>query len=301
MHAARPSSTAIIVASGLLRASLDPRTRGLVEPRTRDDLDSCLAMVAPKLRRLSRGASSRAGARGLVALESLFIPGLGLWHALRKRELRHQADALATDAAQLVVVGAGLDMLSRRLMESRPISCIEVDHPATQGAKARWLGAAGGARPGFLACDLARSRLGQLLANCPGFDPGARTLFVCEGVSMYLAAGRVDGLLRELATACAAPSTCLFTFMEPDRRAGGRPSFRRQGAMSRAWLGRVREPFTWGVDAKGMVSLAASCGWTTCEVLDHRAVLDRHAHLFRARAEPAAGERIAVLRRAATP
>ena len=44
------------------------------------------------------------------------------------------------DAAQLVIIGAGLDVRAWRMSELADVTVFEVDHPASQRDRLRWIG-----------------------------------------------------------------------------------------------------------------------------------------------------------------
>jgi len=89
-------------------------------------------------------------------IERLTIPGILLHYALRKKRISELArSALASDAAQLVILGAGFDPLSSELQREFPSAEFwEIDHPATQRHKIRACYEIGIERVHFVAIDL---------------------------------------------------------------------------------------------------------------------------------------------------
>lgn len=195
-------------------------------------------------------------------LERATLPGICLHFALRKRFLRsHAHRALAAGCTQVIVLGAGFDTLCMELKAARPdLCCIEIDHPATQSVKRAATGDGG---IGFIAADLAQQSLGTLLAAYPGFRADASTLFVAEGLLMYMPLDAVRSLFEQMALA-APRSQVAFTWFEP--LADGRPGFRQRSRLADGWLRWRGEPF---LSAKGRAELAgflSSAGFSLREL-----------------------------------
>lgn len=128
------------------------------------------------------------------------------------------AAAVAKGTRQLVIVGAGLDARAFRLDVLQGSVVFEVDHPSTQAYKrARVADVPKIARDvRFLATDFERDDLETRLAEI-GHDRTAPTVFVWEGVTMYLSSDAIERVLRGLAAAGARGSTLLATYFEPQK------------------------------------------------------------------------------------
>lgn len=137
--------------------------------------------------------------------------------ALRTRAIDDATHAaIERGARQLVIVGAGLDARAWRLSSLRDTVVWEIDHPSTQAWKrARVTGLPPLARDvRFIASDFERDDLRERLAAA-GHDPGAPTVFVWEGVTMYLSKAAIEQVLRGLHVSSSAGSTLLATYFEP--------------------------------------------------------------------------------------
>ena len=212
-----------------------------------------LRLPRPLLRRLVNGWSN------------WLLHGIVTHYAVRKRYIEEVArGALAEGGAQLVVIGAGYDTLALRLHREHPsVRFYEVDHPATQRAKRAVIARESLAAPNLtlVAADLGVRALADVLREAPDYDAGARTMFVCEGVLMYLAPADVAALFAAVGAAGAPGSTFAFTFFEPDAR--GRPNFK--GGATRlvdAWLRLVGEPYRWGIARDALPAFLAAAGFT---------------------------------------
>ena len=174
-----PSRTSQAVA--VLRAGLDrPHTPG-GDPRAQ--------------RRLCRGMRAAAGAG--------FRPSL----AARTRFFDDQVlAAISAGTGQIVILGAGYD--DRALRFRAPgVRFFELDHPATQADKARRLRVIepGAGAPVLAPADFRHGDVAGVLQAC-GHDAGRPTLFLCEGLLVYLDRPTCTGLLTALRARAAAGS-----------------------------------------------------------------------------------------------
>jgi O-methyltransferase involved in polyketide biosynthesis len=124
---------------------------------------------------------------------------------------------------------------------------IEIDHPATQRLKREAVGAdqAGGRNLVFQPADLTRQALDEALACVPAYRRGANSVFVIEGVLMYLTHAEVSTLFRLFGAQGGNGSRVVFTVMEP--MAGGRIDFHNATPLVKRLLRLWREPFKCGI------------------------------------------------------
>lgn len=254
-----PSNTALLVARSIVLAAEDGRLRKLVAPGEVETLSRILGE--------SRGwfgwARRRAWARGVFFKGmDLMVPGIVPHYLARKRRIEVAVrDALAGGATRVAVLGAGFDTLVWRLHGEYPeVEFVELDHPATQAVKRRALGDA--ANFSYRQVDLAVEPLGDRLNPAAGIS----TVFVAEGLTMYLREDRVVALLRDLASLAGPAGRVIFTFMEEDET--GSIGFRGQNPLVAAWLKLRSEPFVWGIQRDRLAGFLASCGLGDLEVHD---------------------------------
>ena len=128
--------------------------------------------------------------------------------------------AISAGTSQVVVLGAGYDDRALRF-RSPGVRFFELDHPATQADKARRLRALRAAKPGSGGPTLAPADFrdddvaGVLEAS--GHDAGQPTLFICEGLLVYLdqqACVRLLGALRARAAIGSELAVSLATHRE---------------------------------------------------------------------------------------
>lgn len=117
---------------------------------------------------------------------------------------------------QLVILGAGYDSRAYRFERLRQgVKVFEVDFPATQQVKIKIAKKVIGELPNFVsyvAVDFNHETLEQRLPES-GYDEEKRTLFIWEGVVMYLTPEAVDGTLRFISQHSEAGSQVVFDYI----------------------------------------------------------------------------------------
>ncbi len=164
----------------------------------------------------------RAGAFKAVLSPIVRLGSLGLVDHI---ELRTAAiDAAVTTAAQsgieqVVLLGAGLDARAWSMPALAGATVFEIDHPTTQAAKRAWLGgSAPRARAArFVPVDFERALFPPAL-EAAGFDRHARTVWIWEGVVMYLSRAAILATLSDVSRLSAAGSVLAVTYIQPNMR-----------------------------------------------------------------------------------
>jgi methyltransferase (TIGR00027 family) len=207
MREGKPSQTAAMVA--FLRALADlgvTSARGFQDPTAQHLLPAPWSQLLALLRRSARRrplseslANARQGA-DLLALRTLTIDA-------------HLRDALAQGARQVVILGAGLDGRAYRLRELSNVRVFEVDHPSTQAWKRRRAAVLPALAKSltFVPVDFERDSLDAALTRA-GHEPGVPTVWLWEGVVMYLSSTAMRATLRVLAARSAAGSTAIIQY-----------------------------------------------------------------------------------------
>jgi methyltransferase (TIGR00027 family) len=265
MSAARPSSTAVLIARSIVLADATPELRLLVLPESAEWCGRFLA-EAERAWWFDLALRHHWARSAIFALERLLLPGIIAHYLARKLLLDSFArEALANGARQVVVLGAGLDTLAWRLTG---IECFELDHPDTQALKNR----VGGERsPTLIATDLLHDSPIAALRAQPAFDERQATLFIAEGLFLYLPPYRVTELFRDRATLPAPGNRLAFTFMEV--RPGQRLGFHEERRVIDWWLRWRGEPYRWGLAPEDLPAFATEQGWqvvTRCSSEDLR-------------------------------
>ena len=143
-------------------------------------------------------------------------PGVLEFLAARTRFIDDYLQCRVADGIeQLVLLGAGFDTRAYRVETLRGrVKVFEVDHPATQRVKVAKLEELLGELPShvtFVPIDLHSETLDKLFAR--GYDKRLKTLFIWEGVTMYIAADAVDATLAFVAGNSGAGSSIVFDYI----------------------------------------------------------------------------------------
>ncbi len=119
---------------------------------------------------------------------------------------------LARGTRQLVILGAGLDGRAFRLTALAGARVFEVDHPNTQAYKrARLAGLTPVGDVDLVPVDFERDSLDAALAAA-GHDPAAPTVWIWEGVVMYLTTSAVRATLEVIGKRSATGSVLVANY-----------------------------------------------------------------------------------------
>jgi methyltransferase (TIGR00027 family) len=143
------------------------------------------------------------------------MPGLGNTAVARVRYIDDTVKtALKDGIEQLVILGAGYDTRAYRIEGADKVRVFEVDHPDTVGYKMEKIREIFGALPAhvtYVPTDLEVVSLGQRLTES-GYDPKKKTLFVLEGLIMYLPPGALDETFAFIAHNAGKGSAVVFDY-----------------------------------------------------------------------------------------
>jgi len=144
-------------------------------------------------------------------------PGVMGYLIARERYIDDCLEACLIDGLQqLVILGAGYDARAYRYREQLAGARVfEVDHPATQADKLAKLVRIFGQVPQhviFVPVDFTTQKLDDRLLES-GYDPRLKTLFIWQGVTMYLTAEAVDATLAFVSKCSAEGSRVIFDYI----------------------------------------------------------------------------------------
>jgi len=212
---AKPNFTAWFVLQGVISAMHQPEYK---DPAN----DATLALYAP----LSKAASrKRLVSRIVCALPYSLQYKVGQMVSnksrmrhfyFRKKEVEAQTRNILNEnkTTQVIVLGAGLDVLSVRLASEYPnVKFIEIDTGESQRFKVATFAENNIRTPfnvEFIEGDL-RDPLAGILSASKSYDKNAQTLWIAEGLFLFIPEDGVKKILGEVKE-CAAPgSAILFT------------------------------------------------------------------------------------------
>jgi len=151
-------------------------------------------------------------------------------------------DQLADDIEQFVVLGAGYDTRAYSGLKNRGLTFFELDQPMTQKLKVTSLRVAGidPSHVKFVSVDFSHESIFEKL-RAKGYDPNKKTIFLWEGVTLYLTEADVRKTLQDI-KGNAAPGSAVIADFYGDRmiQAGS-------GYVGRKALGYTNEEFGFGL------------------------------------------------------
>jgi methyltransferase (TIGR00027 family) len=217
----------------------------------------------------------------------------------QRRALMMVARTVAIDEAvraagcrQLVILGAGLDGRAWRMPELAGATVFEVDHPDSQRAKrARVGGLTQAAREvRFVPVDFTRDDLARALDEA-GHDVSLSTVWIWEGVVMYLTRAEIEATLAVIARRSTASSQLVVNYHRPALVT------LRVGLLVR----RMGEPLRSSFSAEAMRELLAKHGFRVTRDEDLPTLGARVSPEVGAGAKVLSHARIAVAERVSSP
>ena len=174
--------------------------------------------------------------------------------------------AVLTGAKQYVILGVGMDTFAFRKTEFlSKYRVFEVDHPLTQADKLERITRAGWTVPDnltFVPVDFTKDSLAEQLIAA-GFDPSVKSFFSWLGVTYYLSAEAIDGMLSSLSGLCADGSSLVFDY--PDENFFSAPEKRVQNTIMMAKAGG--EPMKTAFSYSELETLLEKHGFLIYELL----------------------------------
>jgi len=194
------------------------------------------------------GSSQMPKSQALTLFKQ-FVPGFHEYFLARTRFIDDYLSACIDHGLeQLAILGAGYDSRAYRFEAlKKNVAVFEIDHPATQTVKKKKLKQIFGKLPShvtYVPADLQnRDFASSLLAT--GYNQNLKTLFIWEGVTMYLDAGSVDQVLLFVSQNSGTGSSIIFDFTSPQVVQG-----REKRTEALAWRQKttdVGEPLKFGI------------------------------------------------------
>lgn len=212
------SLTALFVMQGILIAAKNAKYADLVPEELAFDCHSILSST-DEGRNCLRQVDSYWGRKLLALKEKLLMPGITLHYVLRKRFIEEYiTNSINQGAKQIINLGAGFDTLLYRLAKKHPkVQFIEVDHPASQEKKLMAITEASFdvQSVNSLGICFENDNLQEKLKHSTFFAPDLYTVYILEGVLMYLSRQNVEELFQSLTTLSGKDHKVIFTAAEP--------------------------------------------------------------------------------------
>lgn len=207
--------------------------------------------------------------------KSKFLTKLSLWSfrldpggtkaesVARTRYIDDYLQACINDGVeQVVILGAGNDSRAYRFKALEEIKVFEVDHPHTQKRKVASVKGVFGDLPRwvtYVPLDFDKEDLAEkLLAS--SYKRDLRTLFIWEGVTMYLTSEAVDRILSFVAGTSGRGSSVIFNYfhrsvVDGTCRLGWAKRLRRKAQ-------RTGEPLRFGIEAESIEEFLVMRGFS---------------------------------------
>lgn len=262
----KPSKTATLIAKSVVLQAADPRRQPLIDSGVLVSCEQSLLSLGASGRVFLSLVQFRLFRKLVYFLEWCMLPGIQLHYLARKKYIYNLLkDAVESGVDQIVILGAGCDGLSQRIVgEKHTLKVFDVDHPATMG------GADVKGRDNAIVrvpSKLDESGLAERL-YLAGFDRSLKTIVVAEGVLMYLSKGEVGSLLIELSHLADERPAIIFTYIDCVPRAD--ISFKNSHKLVTWWLKRSDEPFRSGSDASSLRCLLGEASYRIHKDADHK-------------------------------
>ncbi len=243
------SSTAFTVLQGLLYVGLYSDHKYLVSKETQLNAEKILSMSQEGTKRLAQ-CNSAVYHKVADVQEWALLPGIRLHYALRKSKIEQITEqAIADGYTQIVNLGAGFDCLLWQLHSKyKQINFIEIDHPTTsQYKQAALANTLDSENFHFLEVDFSHQNLQTELNQCSGFNSDLNTLFIAEGVLMYLSENDIRLLFKSMEELTQQECMFCFTSLEPPQ--SDKNNMRR---LLQLYLKAVGEPLTFTLASQNM-------------------------------------------------
>lgn len=246
MEDGKPSFTAAAVAFARALGGVDPLAAQLLSRRGTIVAGALARHVMPALGGVG-GAVVDLGLGGIVS--HLRLRTLAIDAAV--------AAAVAGGVTDVVILGAGLDSRAFRLASLRAASVFEVDVPAMATRKQRALARLSLRHPAWtsVAVDFSRDDLGRCLAQC-GQRADRPTLWIWEGVTMYLSPTATVATLDVITRRSGPGSQLIMSYMQP----AGLHTTAAGGLVLRAFAS-IAEPLIGAMSAQDVSAAVAQRGW----------------------------------------
>lgn len=186
--------------------------------------------------------------------------------------------AAAEGVAQVVVLGAGFDSRAYRFHSIYPkLEFFEVDLPDTSSAKQQAVTRVFGGLPPFVhyaRIDFDTQSLESVLRGV-GYDPRQRTLFILEGVSMYVNEAGNSATFEFIRRHSISGSMVVYDYVLRQVVEGDYTGMYAAASQAKG-LAAIGEPFVFGWTPEEATEFASRHGLTVIEDLDFQELTRRY-------------------------
>jgi methyltransferase (TIGR00027 family) len=261
----KPSYTAYKIAIGVVTLGADPVIGSLLSPGMVESTARLLVESGAAWEPLVQACRQGRLNWLIRLLEWLLGPRYSeIYRGIGHRKLfceRQVRGAISEGARQVLVLGAGYDTLAWRLaLEFPQVTFTEIDHPATGRLKRRGIDKMGTrANLHLVQADLTQESLLSVLGAQPEWKVEAPSLFVAEGLMMYLPIETVSQLLIQCAALSGTSSRFAFDYLITGAK--GKPDLGRLTELVTLSFKLIGEPLLWTAEPESIPNLIAETGW----------------------------------------
>ncbi len=216
--------------------------------------------------------------------EIILAPGISNHYLIRKSKIEnliYQFHEKMNGCQQLVILGAGADSLGYRIANAKEnIKVFEIDHPATQNIKKKTI--VNNYPPKnnltFIPADLSKKSLKETLSNIENFSFSEKTIFVAEGLIMYLKLEDVKKLFNIMQEFPKEMVYFIFTYMELNSK--GKPLYVEQASVLSYLLKLYGEEIFWGLKPKDLDNFIKELNFKPGPHFDRDLLKSEYKYLF---------------------
>ncbi|BBH52891.1 class I SAM-dependent methyltransferase [Fluviispira sanaruensis] len=263
MKANKASSTALFISRSIAYSSKNPNLKYFVPDKVKEINERFLKTAFGWKSIVFKNSGKYFLSRLLMqTFEKTVAPGLNLYFLLRKKKIEEiiLTNNLFSNTEQIVILGAGADSLGLRISEEmRSMKVFEIDHPETQKIKQKMLHNYQkeiGKNLFLIPVDLAHKKLHAVLEELENFSFDKKTIFLAEGLFMYLPLEVVKENLKIMNYFPKNKASFIFTYLIPAKN--GKPFFSSQTFLANIFLKLNKEPLIWALNPEEIDGLLRS-------------------------------------------
>ncbi len=248
----KPSATAVIISKSIAYCSHHSKFKDYVDPVNKNlNFQFLSSAIGWRAKFYTIASKFFVTKFYFQFLEHLSVRGIKLHYILRKLKIEDIVNnSLISENSyqQIVIIGAGGDCLGLKLaLKHKNLKIIEIDHPNTQTLKQKTVKSLDNIQiDNFILnpADLATKDLLSVLKEIKEFDFNRKTIFIAEGLFMYLPFEAVKNILNISNHFPLSSVKFIFTYMLPNKK--GHPAFFNQTKLVDFWLKFKKEKLIWG-------------------------------------------------------
>lgn len=207
---------------------------------------------------------------------SRVIPGGTTYVIVRARYIDDYLNQCIEDGIeQLVLLGAGYDSRAFRFPALKErVKVFEVDHPDSQRIKKEKVKKIFGSLPGhviYVPVDFENAKLDEALFAC-GYDKNVRTLFICEGVTVYITREAVEETLAFVANNSGEGSSIIFDYIYKSAIDGGI----KESENMKTQAAEASESFKFGIKEGAVEEFLAKRGFDNVKNMNAKSLEERY-------------------------